>query len=99
MTYNRSKFGTVTSQPRFVAREFSVTTAGLSLGGDNLNSGVRIKADSDNAEDVFVGGSGVTASAGYVLGSDEEVFIDVDSLSKVFVLSTGGGETLSYIGS
>jgi hypothetical protein len=104
MSFSRSKFGTVTSQPSFFTNEFSITTTGLSLGGGsvvNLNSGVRIKANGANQDDVLIGTStGVTGSNGFVLGADEEVFIDVDSLSKVYVISSGnGGDTLSFVGS
>ena len=33
------------------------------------------------------------------LSANEEVFIDIDAIEKVFVMSTGGGETLSFIAS
>tara|TARA_R100001510_G_C7645136_1_gene202523 strand:+ start:443 stop:778 length:336 start_codon:yes stop_codon:yes gene_type:complete len=72
---------------------------GFSATGD-LDSGVRIKADSANAEVVFIGSNvGLTASNGFKLAANEEVFIDIDSLNKIFHISTGGGETLSFIAS
>ena len=91
--------GSITSVAGFTTGEFSVTNSGLTLGGGLLRSGVRIKADAANAETVFIGDESVSASRGYKLNANEEVFIDVDQLSKVRVMSAGGGETLSYIAS
>ena len=64
-----------------------------------LESGIRIKADAANAEAIFIGPSPVGATNGFKLSANEEVFIDIDAVEKVFVMSTGGGETLSFIAS
>ena len=64
-----------------------------------LQSGIRIKADAANAEAIFIGPSPVGATNGFKLSANEEVFIDIDAIDKVFVMSTGGGETLSFIAS
>lgn len=92
------------SQPSSVVKFFSGqvtvgTTANNLLGTAELQSGVRIKADAANAESVFVGPTGVTANTGFKLSANEEVFIDIDSLNKIFHMSVGGGETLSFIAS
>ena len=36
---------------------------------------------------------------GFRLSANEETFIDIDSLQKVFIMSLGGGETFSFMGS
>ena len=95
----RKRFSNPTSVKNFFTGEFSVTNSGLTIGNSDLNSGVRIKADAANAEAVFVGGSNVAQETGFKLSANEEVFVDIDSLKKVFVKSTGGGETISFIGS
>ena len=93
------------SQPSSVMEFFTGsvtvgTTANNLLGTSNLESGVRIKADAANAETVFIGSTtGLTGSNGFKLAANEEVFIDIDSLNKVYHISTGGGETLSFIAS
>ena len=77
------------------------------FGTNDLVSGVRIKADPANAEALFIGfNDGVSASdeagatyGGFKLGANEETFIDIDSLQKVFIMSLGGGETFSFMGS
>lgn len=101
MATGRRKFSQPSSVKNFVTGRVTVgTTANNLLGSAFLDSGVRIKADVANAEAVFIGSSdGLTASNGFRLNANEEVFIDVDALSKVYHISTGGGETLSFIGS
>tara|TARA_R100001129_G_scaffold184723_1_gene170465 strand:- start:618 stop:938 length:321 start_codon:yes stop_codon:yes gene_type:complete len=95
------RYSQPSSVKEFVTGSVTVgTTANNLLGTTDLNSGVRIKADAANAETVFLGSSsGLTASNGFKLNANEEVFIDIDSLNKVYHISTGGGETLSFIGS
>ena len=94
------RFSQPSSVKLFVTGEVTVgTTANNLLGSSDLESGVRIKADAANAEAVFVGPTGVTTNTGFKLSANEEVFIDIDSLSKVFHMSAGGGETLSFIAS
>ena len=95
----RKRFSNPASVRDFVAGEFSVTNSGLTLGATELSSGVRIKADAANAEAVFIGKSDVARETGFKLSANEEVFVDIDSLKKVFVKSVGGGETLSFIAS
>ena len=95
----RKRFSNPTSVRDFVAGEFEVTNTGLTIGTADLNSGVRIKADAANGEAVFIGNSDVAQATGFKLSANEEVFVDIDSLKKVFVKSTGGGETISFIGS
>ena len=101
MATGRRKFSQPSSVKNFVTGSVTVgTTANNLLGSAFLESGVRIKADAANAETVFIGSTvGLTASNGFKLNANEEVFIDVDALSKVYHISTGGGETLSFIGS
>ena len=91
----------------FVAGSTISTNAGKTFGTNELVSGVRIKSDAANAEALFVGfNDGVSASdeagatyGGFKLLAGEETFIDVDSLQKVFIMSLGGGETFSFMGS
>tara|TARA_Y100001937_G_scaffold97773_1_gene133249 strand:+ start:1327 stop:1668 length:342 start_codon:yes stop_codon:yes gene_type:complete len=85
----------------FVTGKVTVGSTGNNLLGDNdVVSGVRIIADAANQETVFIGNSsGVSASNGYPLSANAEVFIDIDNTNKIFHTSVGGGETLNYIAS
>ena len=85
----------------FVTGKVSVGSTGNNLFGDNnIVSGVRIKADDQNQEVVYIGDAvGVSASNGFPLAAEQEVFIDIDNTNKIFHTSTGGGETLTFIAS
>ena len=87
------RYSQPSSVKEFVTGSVTVgTTANNLLGTTALNSGVRITAAAANAETVFLGSSsGLTASNGFKLNANEEVFIDIDSLNKVYHISTGGG--------
>ena len=46
---------------------------------------------------LFVGKEGVTATVGgYELGPDEEVYLDLDNPSKVFVVASGASTTYTW---
>ena len=63
-----------------------------------LVSGVLVKALASNASTVFVGPSGVTTTTGLELSAKESVFIEVDSLSKVYFIASTAGEGITYLG-
>jgi uncharacterized protein YuzE len=60
--------------------------------------GVKIKADLTNSDNVYVGHDDkVTTSSGFMLDAGEEVFIEVDSLGKVFVIGGAAAQGYSYV--
>tara|TARA_R100001509_G_scaffold91062_1_gene52447 strand:+ start:265 stop:606 length:342 start_codon:yes stop_codon:yes gene_type:complete len=101
------KFSQPSSVRRFITDEVTVGTTSSNQGlvssitpdFGELESGIRIKADAANAEAIFVGTTPVGSTNGFKLSANEEVFIDIDAIDKVFVMSVGGGETLSFIAS
>jgi|TARA_Y100001937_G_scaffold102496_1_gene140982 hypothetical protein len=101
MSYNRSKFGTVTSQPKFTTGQFNPpASVGATFSSHfPLNSGVRLNPE--GTPDIAIGhNSSVGLSGpngGYIL--DSEVFIDVDDLEKVFVVASAAGATVSFVAS
>ena len=98
MAYSRSKFGDITSQPSFKVGHFSVTTTASTMDTADLNSGVRLNPEGSADLVVGTGGEGVLGvTNGYVL--DGEVFIDIDSMNKVFVKASAVGSTISFIAS
>ena len=92
----RKRFSNPTSVKDFIHGQHSVTTSGTTMGSQELNSGVRIKADGGA---IFVGGSTVTTGNGYQLADGEEVFIDIDSMKKVYVVAAATGNTADFIAS
>jgi len=79
----------------------TVTTAGTAealASSQELVSGVRIKALSGNAGNIYVGDSSVDSSNGFVLGAGEEIFVEIDDLAKVYIDADNNGEGVSYLG-
>ena len=98
MAFNKSKFGDITSQPKFRVGVYSVTTTAATFASGSLNSGVRLNPDGTDEIFVGTGGEGVLGiTNGYAL--DSEVFIDIDDLNKVFLKANAAGSTISYIAS
>ena len=91
----RKRFSNPTSVREFTPGIHTCTTSGTTMSNAELASGVRIKADGI----LYVGGSNVGTTNGYELATGEEVFIDVDSMEKVFVMSSPAGSTASFIAS
>ena len=78
-----------------------VTIAGTaeSLGGDvPLISGVTVKALSGNTGNVFIGGSAVDSSNGYIFEPGNKEFIPASNLNTVFIDSENNGDGVRFIG-
>jgi hypothetical protein len=96
MAYSRSKFGDITSQPKFYTGVFGVGTSAATFGNQDLSSGIRINPEGEAV--IAIGhDASVTKDTGYQL--DSEVFIDIDQINKVFVVGSAVGSTISFIAS
>ena len=92
----RSRYGGVPStQAVFQVGQISVGMTAATFGVGDLNSGVRLNPTGE--DNIFIGGSGLSTTNGYIL--DSEVFIDIDSLEKIYVMADAEGSTLSFIAS
>ena len=92
----RKRFSNPTSVKDFISGQHTVTTTGGTMGEQELNSGVRIKA---NGVELFIGGSGVGTTNGYSVEDGGEVFIDIDSMKKVYVIAGATGGTAEFLAS
>jgi hypothetical protein len=92
----RKRFSNPTSVKDFISGQHTVTTTGATMGEQELNSGVRIKA---NGEEIFIGGPGVGTTNGYSIEDGSEVFIDIDSMKKVYVIAGATGGTAEFLAS
>jgi hypothetical protein len=90
------RFSNPTTVGSFITGNHNVLTTGTTMSSADLDSGVRIKAFGGT---IFVGGSDVTTNTGYKLEDESEVFIDVNSMNKVFVRAASTGFTASFIAS
>jgi hypothetical protein len=69
-----------------ISGQVTVTNAAQALGPNNppLKSGVTVKALSTNTESIFIGVNGVATDNGYELSPGEGIFLEIDSLNKIF---------------
>ena len=74
-------------------------TAEVLASSQALESGVQIKAESDNTGIVYVGDSSVSAANGYYLLAGETVFLSIDDLAEVWLDVSVAGDGATYLGS
>ncbi len=76
----------------FISGHKTLTVAMVNLsGGSPLSQGVRLRARHTNVPDIYVKSVDHANSVGYILEPDYEVFIEIDSLSKIWVQAMGAG--------
>ena len=76
------------------------TAQSISTNTDTLNSGVRVKLPSSaGTANVFVGGSGVNSTNGYLLEPGDDVFIEIKAMNLVFVVAETTAVDVYAIGS
>ena len=75
------------------------TTSGqlVNVKSEPVFKGVLIK-NTHASQSLFVGRYDVTATSGYELGTNEEVFLEVESPSEIYVLGSGASTTYTWIG-
>ena len=85
----------------FVQGQQTATSSAAVLHGSSggLASGVKIKGHQNNSDYVYVGVAGVNALTGYPLGPSEEVFLEIDLITSVYIYASTVGMTACYIGS
>tara|TARA_Y100000592_G_scaffold84541_1_gene135552 strand:- start:92 stop:403 length:312 start_codon:yes stop_codon:yes gene_type:complete len=103
MGFNKAKFGQTTSQPRFYTGLFNppASVGATFSSAQELSSGVRLNADTAASQVIAIGHNASVGTSGDNAGflMDNEVFIDIDDLEKVFVVASAAGATVSYIAS
>jgi len=82
----------------------SISTTALQITATSTKCvfGVSIKADADNTGIVYVGPKGVTAGSadatdGYKLKAGEEVFVQIDDPSKVYVIASAAAQKVWWV--
>ena len=77
-----------------------IQTIANAAQGFTLESGIKLKGHQDNTNFVYVGASDVNSERGFPLGPSEEIFLEIDNLSKLYAISsTSSGQLICYIGS
>lgn len=68
-------------------------------GGSALSvESLTVKALRTNSGNVFVGGSGVTSSNGFILSPGDSVSLDIDDVAVVFIDVESNGDGVSWLG-
>jgi len=89
--------GYLSSPSAPVYGQYSVTTSAAAIGSStSLSTGITLT--NTGSTNIYVGGSGVTTSNGYVLVGGTSVSFVVANLSSIYAIGSVSG-TLSYIGS
>jgi hypothetical protein len=69
------------------------------IGASTPVGAVTVKALAANTGDIYVGGSSVDSSNGYVLAAGEAVLVITDNIANIFIDSSVDGEGVSFVGS
>ena len=68
-------------------------------GAQPLESGVTVKALTDNTGTVYVGSNTVSSANGFTLEADEQIFIEISDTKHIWLDVSVNGEGVSYLGS
>ena len=88
------------THPEFMAGHGTIGTTATKASALQIKAyhSVKIKADSANTDNVYVGQSDqVTSTNGYQLDAGEEVEIPVDRLDKVWVIGGAAAQGYSWL--
>lgn len=107
---DRLSAGTVTSRISEIVRptklfsgykDTTTTPAILVTTSTTLKTGVHVKAPISNTSTVYVGSSGLVTSStsGFPLDPGEAIFLEIDNLNKIYVVSSTGTQKIHYIAS
>lgn len=90
----------VKTYPEFYYSKIPVSTEIVRVKDDvyPLQQGVAIKADNDNTGSIYVGREDVTSSDGFRLEAGEAIMIEIDDLSKVYVVGSASGQNFYWMG-
>jgi hypothetical protein len=77
------------------------TSSPLSTNSVRVRSGVHLKAPTSNTGAIYVGANALATSAlnGFPLEPGESLYLEIDNLNKIFVVSSGGSQKINYIAS
>ena len=59
-----------------------------------FNSGIKIRLHPDASQGVYIGGTGVTPTTGYLLSPGDDIFIEQQFTDSVGIVTTAGGSNM-----
>lgn len=82
-----------------VTGQLAVTATAQALGSATAyKNGIAVTNLSSGAVSIFIGPTGVTTSTGFELQVGSSLVLPVQDLSKIFVIASTTGSTISWIG-
>lgn len=107
---DRLSAGTVTTRISEIVRptklysgykDTTTTAAIIVTNSTALKTGVHLKAPLSNTTSVYVGNNGIGSSptSGFPLDPGEAIFIEIDNLNKIYVVSSTGTQKIHYVAS
>ena len=89
----------ITKPNRIVHGQKSASITPTILGQDSLRTGVTLKSPVTNGTDIYIGNSvSITSTNSYILSPGETIYLEVSTLSALFIRSASGTAILTYIG-
>jgi len=90
----------VSASPSFCYNQVSVGTTAVQLRSTSFlcHFGALIKADNDNASDVYIGDEYVTTSNGLRLAAGEGMTIEIDNVSRLYAVASAASQKVLYVG-
>jgi len=88
----------ISSRSSLGVSQTNVTTAGTRVQlASNACSSVTVKAKSTNTGLIYVGGSSVSSSNGFILSAGDSISIDITNTNLLYIDSSVNGEGVSFI--
>jgi hypothetical protein len=80
-------------------KDVTNTTSLISSVSIRLKAGVHLKAPTRNTSAVYIGSNALSTSAinGFPLEPGESIYLEIDNLNKIFVVSSNAGQQINYI--
>jgi hypothetical protein len=70
----------------------------LSPSSYNFRYGILIKADSGNTDPIYLGGSTVSDTTGFLLNKGDSVILPITDSIDLYCISTAGAQKVAWIG-
>ena len=84
------------------SKKISPSDGGVQLSANSvLKAGITVKASTNNTSDVYVGATSLARNVnnGYPLSPGESLFLEIGNANLIYVRSSSGSQSVSYIGS
>ena len=75
----------------------SISTTALVISSSQVCIRVEIMAHKDNGGQIYIGGSGVTASTGILLNAADVMTIEISNLNLIYAIASESGQAIQFV--